>query len=139
MVDNPGATQLSATSAMQLLRLISDDWSCPCSPMECSERGRRICLPWSRKYCCLEHVTTGNGPAGTGTITLTFSGTFGTDNPVCTYEASDAGSAAWDDLEVMKDNTPTTASDMFTWTNGAKSTALASKKTYYVNYHCFAK
>jgi fibronectin-binding autotransporter adhesin len=93
-------------------------------------------------------ATTGTAPAGTGTITLTFSSTFSTDKPVCIYQASDAGtgtSGTWGLLAVMKDKTPTTASDVFTWTNatfattGALESALTAAKTYSINYHCFAK
>jgi hypothetical protein len=85
-------------------------------------------------------ATTGSGsPAGTGTITLTFSATFGADKPVCLYQASDDGTGTWNGLAVMKDKTPTTASDLFTWTNGASPTSLTVSKTYYINYHCFAK
>jgi YVTN family beta-propeller protein len=85
-------------------------------------------------------ATTGTGPAGTGTITLTFSATFGTNNPVCLYEASDAGTGTWSGLVVMKDKKPTTTNDVFTWTNGLLgTTSLTLKNTYYINYHCFAK
>jgi YVTN family beta-propeller protein len=83
---------------------------------------------------------TGTGvPAGTGTVTLTFSATFGTDKPVCLYQASDDGTGTWAGLAVMKDKTPSTTSDLFTWTNGALATPLTASKTYYINYHCFAK
>jgi hypothetical protein len=85
-------------------------------------------------------ATTGTGaPAGTGTITLTFSSAFGTDKPVCMYEASDVGTGTWNGLAVMKDKIPSIATDVFTWTNGAAPTPLIAARTYYINYHCFAK
>lgn len=85
-------------------------------------------------------ATTGTGsPAGTGTITLTFSSTFGTNKPVCQYQASDAGAAAWNNLAVMKDKTPSTSSDLFTWTNGTTPTALTPSTAYWISYQCWGK
>lgn len=84
-------------------------------------------------------ITTGTTAAGTGTITLTFSATFGTNKPACEYQASDAGAAAWNGLAVMKDKTPSTSSDLFTWTNGTTPTALSNTSTYWINYQCIAK
>lgn len=85
-------------------------------------------------------ATTGTGsPGGTGTITLTFSAAFGTHNPSCIYEASDGGAASWNGLAVMKDKTPSTANDLFAWTNGTVPTTLAASTAYWINYHCFAK
>lgn len=85
-------------------------------------------------------ATTGTGaPGATGTITLTFSIALGTNKPVCQYQASDAGTAAWTALPAFKDLTPTTASDIFTWTNGTVPTALAVSSTYWINYQCWAK
>jgi hypothetical protein len=83
---------------------------------------------------------TGTGaPAGTGSITLTFSATFGTNKPVCIYEASDGGTGTWNGLAVMKDKTASTSSDLFTWTNGTTPTALSASTAYRINYLCFAK
>lgn len=85
-------------------------------------------------------ATTGSGsPAGTGTITLTFASALGTNKPVCQMYASDAGTAAWTAAPVFKDLTPTTASDVFTWTNGPVPTALSAASTYWINYQCWAK
>lgn len=85
-------------------------------------------------------ATTGSGsPAGTGTITLTFGQSYGTNKPVCTYMASDAGAGAWNGLAVMKDKTPAVTSDLFTWTNGTTPTALTASTAYWINYHCYAK
>ena len=85
-------------------------------------------------------ATTGTGsPAGTGTITLTFSTAFGTNKPVCQYQASDVGAGTWNGLAVMKDKGPLTSSDLFTWTNGTTPTALSTSAAYWINYQCFAK
>lgn len=85
-------------------------------------------------------ATTGTGsPAGTGTITLTFSSALGTNKPVCEYQASDNVGGAWSGLAVMKDKTPATTSDLFTWTNGTTPTALSTSTAYRINYQCTAK
>lgn len=85
-------------------------------------------------------ATTGSGsPAGTGTITLTFSSTFGTNAPVCQYMASNHAAGQWSGLAVMQDKTPSTSSDLFTWTNGATPTALSASTVYRINYQCWAK
>ncbi|HXM63722.1 MAG TPA: hypothetical protein VN950_22870 [Terriglobales bacterium] len=85
-------------------------------------------------------ATTGSGsPAGTGTITLTFTVPQGYNKPSCTYTASDAGAGAWNGIAVLKDKTPTTASDLFTWTNGTTPTALTASTAYWLNYHCGPK
>ena len=78
-------------------------------------------------------------PAGTGTITLTFSSAFGSNNPSCVYMASDNGTGAWQALAVMKDKAPGMGTDVFTWTNGTIPTGLTATKTYWINYHCWAK
>jgi hypothetical protein len=85
-------------------------------------------------------ATTGGGPSGTGNITLTFnSSPFGTNKPVCQYQASDGGAGIWNQLAVMKDKTPCTSSDLFTWTNGTTPTALSASTAYWINYQCWAK
>jgi hypothetical protein len=87
-------------------------------------------------------ATTGTGsPAGTGTITLTFSsGTaFGSNKPACIYMASDGGAGQWNGLAVMKDKTPSTTTDLFTWTNGTTPTTLSTSTAYWVSFHCWAK
>jgi hypothetical protein len=86
-------------------------------------------------------VSTGAGsPSGTGTITLTFnSSPFGTNKPVCMYQASDAGTGIWNGLAVMKDKTPSTSSDLFTWTNGTTPVTLSASTAYRISYHCWAK
>ncbi len=86
-------------------------------------------------------ATAGTGsPSGTGTITLTFnSSPYGTNKPVCLYQASDAGTGTWSGLAVMKDKTPSTSSDLFTWTNGTTPTPLLTSTAYRVSYQCWAK
>lgn len=97
-------------------------------------------------------ATTGTGsPAGTGTITLTFtnfSNAFGPDRPVCNYMASDGGAGQWVGLAVMKDKTPSNTSDLFTWTNqpvatGANTiavpTPLSTSTAYWITYQCWPK
>jgi len=84
---------------------------------------------------------TGTGsPAGTGTITLTFNpAPFGTNKPVCQYQASDAGMGSWNGLAVMKDKNPSPSSDLFTWINGSIPTSLSASTAYWISYHCWAK
>jgi len=84
---------------------------------------------------------TGTGsPAGTGTITLTFNpAPFGTNKPVCQYQASDAGMGSWNGLAVMKDKNPSPSSDLFTWINGSTPTSLSASTAYWISYHCWAK
>lgn len=85
-------------------------------------------------------ATTGTGsPAGTGTITLTFSNSpFGSHSPNCIFQASDGAAGQWNGLAVFKDNTPSTTSDLFTFTNGASPTALSTSTAYWINYQCWA-
>jgi hypothetical protein len=86
-------------------------------------------------------ATTGSGsPAGTGTITLTFSQTFGTNKPVCEYQMSDNG-GTWAAYPVAKDETPSTSGDLFEWKNfnGTTATSLSTATAYWINYHCHAK
>ena len=85
-------------------------------------------------------ITAGTGsPAGAGTITLTFnSPPFGVHNPVCEYQAND-GANSWSSLPVMKDKTPSTTSDLFTWTNGTGPTPLGVSTAFWINYQCWAK
>ncbi|GEM_PF-3469089 len=84
---------------------------------------------------------TGTGsPSGTGTITLTFNpAPFGSNKPVCQYQASDAGRGSWNGLAVMKDKNPSPSSDLFTWTNGTTPTNLLASTAYWISYHCWAK
>lgn len=86
-------------------------------------------------------ASTGTGsPSGAGTITLTFnSPPFGTNKPVCQYQASDAGTGAWNGLAVMKDKGPSTSRDLFTWTNGTAATTLSTSTAYWISYQCWAK
>lgn len=86
-------------------------------------------------------ATTGTGsPAGAGTITLTFSSTFGTNRPVCQYMASEpSGVATWAALASFKDENPSTTSDVFQFTNGVTPTALTATSQYWINYQCWAK
>lgn len=85
-------------------------------------------------------ATTGTGsPGGTGTITLTFASAMGTHYGNCLYMASDNGAGTWAALPVMKDKTPSTTTDLFTWTNGTVPTTLTTSTAYQINYHCEAQ
>ena len=85
-------------------------------------------------------ATTGTGsPAGTGTITLTFTVAQGYNKPSCKFMASDGGAGTWGGLAVMKDKTPATTSDLFTFTNGPTPTALSASTAYWINYQCTPK
>jgi hypothetical protein len=89
-------------------------------------------------------ATTGTGtPGSTGTITLTFSATFGTNNPSCIYELSNGGAGQWGALATTSDKTPSTSSDLFNWTNATGGTpagvALSTSTAYWIIYHCWGK
>jgi hypothetical protein len=87
-------------------------------------------------------LTTGSGTIGSnGSVTITFSTTFGTNNPVCMMTPSQTAVGQWQQSTTVTasfmDKTPGTSSDVQDWQNG--STALLASKLYYVNYICFAK
>jgi len=89
-------------------------------------------------------ATTGTGaPALTGTITLTFTAAMGTNKPPCVMEASNGGAGQWGSLVTIRDTTPSTTSDIFTWTNATGATpagvALSTSTAYWINYQCLAK
>lgn len=85
-------------------------------------------------------ATTGTGsPAGLGTITLTFSSTFGTNKPSCIYMADSGGAGTWNGLAVMHDVTPSTSSDLMGWNNGTGPSTLSTSTAYWINYQCWAK
>jgi hypothetical protein len=58
---------------------------------------------------------------------------------VCQYHASDAGAGVWNGLAVMKDNSPSTSSDLFTWTNGTTPTTVSASTAYWISYQCWAR
>lgn len=89
-------------------------------------------------------ATTGTGsPASSGTITLTFGKSLGTNAPSCEYELSLNGAGQWGNLANAQDKTPTTASDLFSWFNATGSTpagvALGTSTAFWINYHCWGK
>jgi len=82
-------------------------------------------------------LTAGTTPAALGTITLTFSATYGTNKPPCVYTLSNNGTGAWNARGTIIDQTPSTSSDLFNWDNNG--TSLTGASTYKINYWCGAK
>lgn len=89
-------------------------------------------------------ATTGTGaPGSTGTITLTFLGTFtGGDGstPACTYTLDNSGTA-WGNESVAFASTESTTAPVVAWSNVATAvlTALATSSPYRIAYSCSAK
>jgi hypothetical protein len=52
-------------------------------------------------------------------------------------ELSDGGSGQWNEQAVLKDNTPSTMSDVQIWSNNR--VPLSTSTTYWINYHCFSQ
>ena len=89
-------------------------------------------------------ATTGTGaPGSTGTITLTFVGTFSGASgaaPACTYTLDNSGTA-WGAEAVTQINTQSTTAPVINWTNIAAltATALATSSPYRIDYTCQAR
>jgi hypothetical protein len=83
-------------------------------------------------------MRTGSGSLGSrGSFTLKFTSIFGTNAPVCIMELSDGGSGQWNEQAALKDNTPSTTSDVQIWSNNR--VPLSTSTTYWINYHCFSQ
>jgi len=83
-------------------------------------------------------LTTGTGaPAASGTITLTFAGSIGTNKPSCILTASQNGAGQWNARASFLDNTPAVASDLVNWDNNG--VALSTSTAYRVNFGCYGK
>jgi hypothetical protein len=72
-----------------------------------------------------------------GTITLTFSATYGTNKPACVYSLSNGGTGVWNARATAIDLTPTTTSDVFNIDNNG--TTFSASSSYWINYVCGAK
>ena len=89
-------------------------------------------------------ATTGTGsPGSTGTITLTFLGTYAgpsSTNPVCTYSVDNSGTA-WGNEAGTQISTQSTTAPAFNWYNLASGTltALTASSPYRVAYKCVAR
>ncbi len=89
-------------------------------------------------------ATTGTGaPGSTGTITLTFAGTYvgGTGaTPACTYTLDDSGTA-WGNEAVARVSTQSTTAPVVAWSNVATAvlTALTVSVPYRIDYTCVAR
>jgi hypothetical protein len=82
-------------------------------------------------------ITAGTAPAASGTFTLTFSRTFGTNLPVCTFNLVN-GTGSWNALaQEPIVQTPTTASVIANWADN--SVALTAASTYGFNWECYGK
>jgi hypothetical protein len=82
-------------------------------------------------------ITVGTSPAALGTVTLTFSGNFGTNPPVCIMVPSQLAAGQWNARATIFDKTPAIGSDLQNWDNNAA--ALTASTAIDINYHCWAK
>ena len=83
-------------------------------------------------------ATTGTGSPGTsGTITLTFSSTYGTNKPAYVATLSNDGAGTWNARATVITETPSTTSVLFNWDNNA--VALSTSTAYHISYCCIAK
>lgn len=89
-------------------------------------------------------ASTGTGaPGTTGTITLTFAGTFaGASNttPSCTFTINDSGTA-WGNGALAKVSTQSTTAPIVAWSNSVANvlTALTVSSPYRIDYVCVAR
>jgi hypothetical protein len=89
-------------------------------------------------------ATTGTGaPGTTGTVTLTFAGTYtGATGaaPACTVSPDDSGTA-WGNGALAKVSTQSTTAPVFAWSNSAANvlTALAVSSPFRMDYTCTAR
>lgn len=89
-------------------------------------------------------ASTGTGaPGSTGTVTLTFNGTFSgatATNPACTYTLDNSGTA-WGNEAVVFVSTQSTTAPVVAWSNVATAvlTALATSSPYRIDYRCSAR
>lgn len=89
-------------------------------------------------------ATTGSGsPASSGTITLTFVGTFSGPTgaaPSCNYNPNDSGTA-WGNGALAKVSTQSTTAPVLAWSNSAANvlTALSTASPYRIDYTCTPK
>lgn len=82
-------------------------------------------------------ITVGTSPAALGTVTLTFSGNFGTNPPVCIMQPSQLAVGQWNARATIFDKTPAIGSDLQNWDNNG--TVLTASTAIDINYHCWAK
>ena len=86
-------------------------------------------------------ITTGTGsPGTTGTITLTFAGTFqgsSSATPSCSYTINNSGTA-WGNQAGVQINSQSKTAPVIAWQNTASGvlTALATASPYYIDYVC---
>lgn len=89
-------------------------------------------------------ATTGTGsPGSSGTITLTFAGTYVGPTgamPVCNVNPDDSGTA-WGNGALDKQSTQSTTAPVIAWTNSASNVlaALATSSPYRISYNCTAR
>jgi hypothetical protein len=89
-------------------------------------------------------ATTGSGsPGTTGTITLTFAGTYAGAlglTPACTYNVDNSGTA-WGNEAGTQVSTQSTTAPIVAWFNLASGTltALATASPYRIDYNCTAR
>ena len=81
-------------------------------------------------------VTAGTAPSSSGTVTLTFAGTLGTNAPVCQWTLGN-GTGTFNARATAINGTQSTSSSVVNWDNNAVNLTAAS--TYKFNYNCTGK
>jgi len=83
------------------------------------------------------NLSTGSGsPGATGTVTLTFTGTWGTNATVCVVTLED-GAAAWNGDAAVKLVSTSATNAVIAWSNNA--VGLTASTTYKITYVCIGK
>jgi len=86
-------------------------------------------------------ASTGTGsPGTTGTITLTFAGTFAAPSgigPLCVVTVNNSGTA-WGNMAIVQNSTQSTTAPLIAWANsvGGTLTALTVSSPYRIDYSC---
>ncbi len=95
----------------------------------------------STDYAGTMTIGTGTGsPGSSGTITLTFNATMGTNSPVCVTSLT-KGATDWSVNSTVRITTQSTTAPVFSWLS-ASATALvtlATSTNYKISYICIAK
>ena len=81
-------------------------------------------------------VTAGTAPSSSGTVTLTFAGTLGTNAPVCQWTLGN-GTGTFNARATAINGTQSTSSSVVNWDNNAVN--LTATSTYKFNYNCTGK
>lgn len=86
-------------------------------------------------------ITTGTGsPGSSGTITLTFNATMGSNSPACITSLT-KGATDWSVNSTVRVTTQSTTAPVFSWTSASATAlvALSTSTNYKISYICVAK